>query len=76
VTPGAVLTVEGREAVEAAVAAGFGIGIVFARELSADGRFAAVAVRGADLDVAEYVACLESRRRRRASERSSPSPPP
>jgi len=63
VTPGAVLTVEGREAVEAAVAAGLGIGIVFSRELPTDGRFAPIAVRDAALDVAEYVACLAERRR-------------
>jgi aminoethylphosphonate catabolism LysR family transcriptional regulator len=63
VTLGSVLTVEGREAVEAAVAAGIGIGIVFARELPGDARFAAIAVRDAVLDVAEYVACLEDRRR-------------
>jgi LysR family transcriptional regulator, low CO2-responsive transcriptional regulator len=63
VTLGAVLTVEGREAVEAAVAAGFGIGIVFARELARDGRFVPIAIRDAALDVAEYVACLEDRRR-------------
>lgn len=63
VTPGAVLTVEGREAVEAAVAAGLGIGIVFSRELPGDGRFAPISVHDAALDVAEYVACLEERRR-------------
>lgn len=63
VTTGAVLTVEGREAVEAAVAAGFGIGVVFARELPADGRFVPITVRDAALDVAEYVACLADRRR-------------
>ena len=60
---GAVMTVEGREAVEAAVAAGFGLGIVFARELARDGRFVPLALRNAALEVAEYAACIAERRR-------------
>jgi len=60
---GAVMAVEGREAVEAAVAAGFGLGIVFASELARDGRFVPLTLRNAALEVAEYAACLAERRR-------------
>jgi DNA-binding transcriptional LysR family regulator len=49
--------------VREAVAAGFGIGVVFESELGNDARFSPVHVADADLTVGEYVVCLEERRR-------------
>jgi aminoethylphosphonate catabolism LysR family transcriptional regulator len=63
VKPGALVEVQTREAVREAVAAGFGIGIIFDREFGHDPASTKLAVRGVDLDVAEYVVCLEERRR-------------
>ena len=63
VKPGALIEVQTREAVREAVAAGFGIGIIFDREFGQDAASTKLAVRGVDLDVAEYVVCLEERRR-------------
>ncbi|MBM3532348.1 MAG: LysR family transcriptional regulator [Alphaproteobacteria bacterium] len=63
VRPGAIIEVESREGVGEAVAAGFGIGVVFESEFRADDRFHRIAVTGSDLAVAEYVVCLEERRR-------------
>jgi aminoethylphosphonate catabolism LysR family transcriptional regulator len=63
VKPRIIIEVEGREAVREAVAAGFGIGIVFDSELPPDPAFRTITVEDADLDVAEYVVCLETRRR-------------
>jgi aminoethylphosphonate catabolism LysR family transcriptional regulator len=60
--PGALIEVQTREAVREAVAAGFGIGVVFHSEFGADRRFAPLEVTGASLAVAEYVACLQERR--------------
>ncbi len=62
VVPGEVLEIGSREAVREAVAAGLGIGAVFESEFSRDPRLRALAVRDADLDAMEYVACLEERR--------------
>jgi len=62
VRPGAVIEVESREGVGEAVAAGFGIGVVFESEFRASDRFHRIAVSGADLAVGEYVVCLEERR--------------
>lgn len=62
VKPGVLIEVQGREAVREAVAAGFGIGIVFAREFPADPAFHVLDVEDVDLNVAEYAACLEVRR--------------
>ena len=63
VRPGAIIEVESREGVGEAVAAGFGIGVVFESEFRPGDRFHRIAVAGADLAVAEYVVCLEERRR-------------
>lgn len=63
VKPGALLEVQSREAVREAVVAGFGLGIVFDSEFADDGNCRALPVSDADLDVAEYIACLEARRR-------------
>lgn len=62
VRPGAVIEVESREGVGEAVAAGFGIGVVFESEFRAGDRFHRIAVGGVDLAVGEYVVCLEERR--------------
>ena len=59
---GKVTEVATREGVREAVAAGFGVGAVFAAELGADRRFRAVVVADAALDVAEYAVCLRARR--------------
>ncbi len=63
VKPGRLVEVQSREAVRETVAAGFGIGVIFESELGGDPAFSPVIVRDADLGVAEYVACLENRRR-------------
>jgi DNA-binding transcriptional LysR family regulator len=49
--------------VREAVAAGFGIGVVFQSEFGEGERFRALHVADADLAVAEYVICLQERRR-------------
>jgi aminoethylphosphonate catabolism LysR family transcriptional regulator len=63
VRPGALVEVQTREAVREAVASGFGIGIIFDSEFGQDPACRKLAVMGADLSVAEYVICLEERRR-------------
>jgi aminoethylphosphonate catabolism LysR family transcriptional regulator len=63
IKPGALVEVQSREAVREAVASGFGIGIIFDSEFGEDRASVKLAVKGADLDVAEYVVCLEDRRR-------------
>jgi LysR family transcriptional regulator, low CO2-responsive transcriptional regulator len=63
VRPGRLVEVQSREAVRETVAAGFGIGVIFESELGGDPAFSPVIVHDADLGVAEYVACLENRRR-------------
>jgi len=63
VKPAAIVEVQTREGVREAVAAGFGIGVVFESEFGADDRFRALNVADADLAVAEYVLCLQERRR-------------
>jgi len=63
VKPAAIVDVQTREGVREAVAAGFGIGVVFESEFGADERFRALHVADADLAVAEYVICLQERRR-------------
>ena len=61
--PGGLIEVQTREGVREAVAAGFGIGVVFQSEFGDDPRFRALDVADADLAVAEYVVCLQERRR-------------
>ena len=61
--PGTLIEVQTREAVREAVAAGFGIGVVFESEFGNDARFRPIHVADADLAVGEYVVCLEERRR-------------
>ncbi len=63
IQPAAIIEVQTREGVREAVAAGFGIGAVFEGEFGQDERFHSVAIADADVGVAEYVVCLEERRR-------------
>jgi aminoethylphosphonate catabolism LysR family transcriptional regulator len=63
IRPGALVEVQSREAVREAVAAGFGIGVIFDSEFALDATCRKLAVPDADLAVAEYVICLEERRR-------------
>ena len=63
IQPGAIVEVQTREGVREAVAAGFGIGAVFASELGDDRRFRRVLVSDTDLAVAEYAVSLQERRR-------------
>jgi len=63
VVSGALIEVQTREAVREAVAAGFGVGVVFDSEYGTDVRFHPIEVGDADLSVGEYVACLQERRR-------------
>jgi aminoethylphosphonate catabolism LysR family transcriptional regulator len=63
VRPGALFDVQTREAVRDAVAAGFGLGVVFDGEIETGTDFVKLTLAGADFSVAEYVVCLEERRR-------------
>jgi LysR family transcriptional regulator, low CO2-responsive transcriptional regulator len=63
VVSGSLIEVQTREAVREAVAAGFGVGVVFDSEFGTDARFHAIEVSDSDLTVGEYVACLQERRR-------------
>ena len=63
IRPGALVEVQSREAVQEAVAAGFGIGVIFDSEFAQDAACRKLAAPDADLAVAEYVICLEERRR-------------
>ena len=63
IKPRAIVEVQTREGVREAVAAGFGVGAVFASELGDDRRFRRITVSDGDLDVAEYAVCLQERRR-------------
>jgi len=63
VVAGSLIDVQTREAVREAVAAGFGIGVIFDSEFGADSRFSPIEVSDADLSVGEYVVCLQERRR-------------
>lgn len=63
VRPRTLLEVQTREAVREAVLAGFGVGVAFEAELPIHAGLTRVLVEDADLAVAEYVVCLEERRR-------------
>jgi aminoethylphosphonate catabolism LysR family transcriptional regulator len=63
IRPRSIVDVQTREGVREAVAAGFGIGAIFASELGEDRRFRPVTVSDANLAVAEYAVCLQERRR-------------
>ncbi len=63
VRPRALLEVQTREAVREAVLAGFGVGVGFEAELDTHPALVRVLVTDAELAVAEYMVCLEERRR-------------
>lgn len=63
IKPATIIEIQTREGVREAVAAGFGLGVVFESEFGDDARFQALHVADADLGVAEYVLCLQERRR-------------
>jgi aminoethylphosphonate catabolism LysR family transcriptional regulator len=63
VKPAALVEVQAREAVREAVVAGFGIGIIFDSEFGQDLACRKLTVPDAELAVAEYIVCLEERRR-------------
>ena len=62
---GAVMEMDGREAVREAVAAGLGLGVVSEAEYVADDRLKALGLNGAELSMTEYVVCLAERRKLR-----------
>lgn len=63
IKPGQVFDVATREAVREAVAAGFGVGVIFASEAGNDARVTTLAIQGADMSVGEYAICRVDRRR-------------
>ena len=64
VRPGQVFDVATREAVREAVAAGFGIGLMFASEVGTDPRLATIALEDKGLEVAEHAVCRVEQRHR------------
>lgn len=60
---GQIFDVATREAVREAVAAEFGVGIVFASEAGNDARLKAITIADQDVTVAEYAVCRSERRR-------------
>lgn len=62
IQPRSIVEVQTREGVREAVAAGFGVGAVFASELGEDRRFRRILVSDTDLNVAEYAVSLQERR--------------
>jgi LysR family transcriptional regulator, low CO2-responsive transcriptional regulator len=62
IRPAQMLDVATREAVREAVAAGFGVGVVFSSEAGDDRRLTTIEIRGADLAVGEYVICRADRK--------------
>jgi DNA-binding transcriptional LysR family regulator len=63
IATGQVFDVATREAVREAVAAGFGVGVVFASEAGRDERLRALAIIDVDVAVAEYAICRIERRK-------------
>lgn len=59
---GTVMEVQSREGVRETVAAGFGIGVVFASEFRSEPRFRALHFADTALSVGEYAVCLAARR--------------
>ncbi|RKF16781.1 LysR family transcriptional regulator [Roseovarius spongiae] len=55
------IEVEGREAVQAVVAAGAGVGFVSEAEFGHDSRLARIAVKGAEIAMSESLICLRQR---------------
>jgi aminoethylphosphonate catabolism LysR family transcriptional regulator len=63
IKPANLLEVQSREAVREAVAAGFGIGVIFEAEFRPDPLLKRLVITGADFAVGEYAACRAERRR-------------
>jgi aminoethylphosphonate catabolism LysR family transcriptional regulator len=63
IKPRGIVEVQTREGVREAVAAGFGVGAVFASELGNDTSFRRIAIIDPMPAVAEYAVCLQERRR-------------
>ncbi|KRE11128.1 hypothetical protein ASE63_20630 [Bosea sp. Root381] len=63
IKPANLLEVQSREAVREAVAAGFGIGVIFDAEFRPDPLLKRLVITGADFAVGEYAACRAERRR-------------
>ena len=63
VRPANLLEVQSREAVREAVAAGFGIGVIFSAEFRPDEQLKCLEIPGTDFSVGEYAACRAERRR-------------
>lgn len=63
IKPANLLEVQSREAVREAVAAGFGIGIVFDAEYRQDAMLRRLSITGTDFAVAEFATCRSERRR-------------
>ena len=61
VSLGETLEIGSREAVREAVAAGLGVGVVFASEFGHDARLHPIAIRGARIESTEYAVCLKTR---------------
>lgn len=66
VAPEVVMELGSREAVQEAVAAGIGVGVVIASERGHDARLVALPLLDAAIEHVEYVVCLQERRRLRA----------
>ena len=60
---GETLNVEGREAVQEAVAVGLGVGFVSSAEFGNDSRLVALPIIGTAIEMNEFVVCLRERRR-------------
>lgn len=65
VQPRSIMQIESREAVREAVAAGLGVGVVAESEFDADRRLKTLPFDDAELEITEYIVCLEDRRRLR-----------
>lgn len=63
IKPASLLEVQTREAVREAVAAGFGIGVVFAAEFREDANLRRLDITGTEFGVAEFATCRAERRR-------------
>ena len=66
VAPAIVMELGSREAIQEAVAAGIGAGVVIESERGHDARLVAIPLADASIEHVEYVACLQERRRLRA----------
>lgn len=62
VQPGSLLEIGSREGVREAVAAGLGIGVTSESEFGHDDRLVSLVVSNAELNVTEYIACLNETR--------------